>query len=119
MKLTFAGDFSLGDRYLQRLQRRKPGSSAYRRLLEDPMRFVTALRPLFGGDRIGIVGVNGGGKTTLLEVLTGIEPPDSGRITLDGVDVTTLSRRQRRARSRLSAVIQMKAAAAAPRAGQI
>ena len=27
------------------------------------------------GDRIGIVGVNGGGKTTLLEVLTGIESP--------------------------------------------
>ena len=25
------------------------------------------------GERIGIVGVNGGGKTTLLEVLTGIE----------------------------------------------
>ncbi|QRP60530.1 ABC-F family ATP-binding cassette domain-containing protein [Corynebacterium minutissimum] len=33
------------------------------------------------GDRIGIVGVNGGGKTTLLEVLTGIEPPDSGRVS--------------------------------------
>lgn len=33
------------------------------------------------GDRIGIVGVNGGGKTTLLEVLTGIEAPDSGRVS--------------------------------------
>ena len=33
------------------------------------------------GDRIGIVGVNGGGKTTLLEVLTCIEPPDSGRVS--------------------------------------
>lgn len=33
------------------------------------------------GDRIGIVGVNGGGKTTLLEVLTGIEPPDTGRVS--------------------------------------
>lgn len=33
------------------------------------------------GERIGIVGVNGGGKTTLLEVLTGIEPPDSGRVS--------------------------------------
>ena len=33
------------------------------------------------GDRIGIVGVNGGGKTTLLGVLTGIEPPDSGRVS--------------------------------------
>ena len=33
------------------------------------------------GERIGIVGVNGGGKTTLLEVLTGIDPPDSGRVS--------------------------------------
>ena len=33
------------------------------------------------GDRIGIVGINGGGKTTLLEVLSGIEPPDSGRVS--------------------------------------
>ena len=32
-------------------------------------------------DRIGIVGVNGGGKTTLLEVLTGIESPDEGRVS--------------------------------------
>ena len=32
-------------------------------------------------DRIGIVGVNGGGKTTLLEVLTGIEEPDAGRVS--------------------------------------
>ncbi|QPK79821.1 ABC-F family ATP-binding cassette domain-containing protein [Corynebacterium lizhenjunii] len=36
------------------------------------------------GQRIGIVGVNGGGKTTLLEVLTGIEPPDSGRVSHAG-----------------------------------
>ena len=33
------------------------------------------------GDRIGIVGVNGGGKTTLLEVLTGLEAPDAGRVS--------------------------------------
>ena len=33
------------------------------------------------GDRIGIVGVNGGGKTTLLEVLSGIAEPDSGRVS--------------------------------------
>lgn len=33
------------------------------------------------GDRIGVVGLNGGGKTTLLEILTGIEPPDSGRVS--------------------------------------
>ena len=32
-------------------------------------------------DRIGVVGVNGGGKTTLLEVLAGLEPPDDGRVS--------------------------------------
>ncbi len=33
------------------------------------------------GERIGVVGLNGGGKTTLLEVLAGTEPPDSGRVS--------------------------------------
>lgn len=31
--------------------------------------------------RIGLVGPNGIGKTTLLEILTGINPPDSGQVT--------------------------------------
>ncbi|MGW4483035.1 ATP-binding cassette domain-containing protein [Amycolatopsis sp. NPDC004368] len=33
------------------------------------------------GQRIGVVGLNGGGKTTLLEVLAGISEPDSGRVS--------------------------------------
>ncbi|GAA4856346.1 ABC-F family ATP-binding cassette domain-containing protein [Saccharopolyspora cebuensis] len=33
------------------------------------------------GDRIGVVGLNGGGKTTLLEVLSGLEQPDTGRVS--------------------------------------
>jgi ABC transport system ATP-binding/permease protein len=32
-------------------------------------------------DRIGVVGLNGGGKTTLLEILAGIEPADAGRVS--------------------------------------
>ncbi|MEU8896371.1 ABC-F family ATP-binding cassette domain-containing protein [Nocardia sp. NPDC048505] len=36
------------------------------------------------GERIGVVGLNGGGKTTLLEVLTGLEAPDSGRVSRVG-----------------------------------
>ncbi|MFD4430389.1 ABC-F family ATP-binding cassette domain-containing protein [Nocardia sp. NPDC058497] len=36
------------------------------------------------GERIGVVGLNGGGKTTLLEVLTGLESPDSGRVSRVG-----------------------------------
>jgi ATP-binding cassette subfamily F protein uup len=36
------------------------------------------------GERIGVVGRNGGGKSTLLGVLTGTEEPDSGRVTRRG-----------------------------------
>jgi ABC transport system ATP-binding/permease protein len=52
-------------------------SKAYgeRRLLDDVSLGVSA------GDRVGVVGRNGGGKTTLLRVLTKVEPSDSGRVT--------------------------------------
>ena len=33
------------------------------------------------GERIGIVGRNGGGKSTLLKILAELEPPDEGRVT--------------------------------------
>ncbi|MGY0501573.1 ABC-F family ATP-binding cassette domain-containing protein [Nocardia sp. FBN12] len=39
---------------------------------------------IHAGERIGVVGLNGGGKTTLLEVLTGLEPPDNGRVSRVG-----------------------------------
>ncbi|MFC9875449.1 ABC-F family ATP-binding cassette domain-containing protein [Nocardia salmonicida] len=39
---------------------------------------------IHAGERIGVVGLNGGGKTTLLEVLTGLEPPDKGRVSRVG-----------------------------------
>jgi len=34
------------------------------------------------GDRIGVVGKNGAGKTTFLNMLQGLEPPDSGKINI-------------------------------------
>ena len=49
-----------------------------RALLDDVSLGVNA------GDRIGIVGRNGGGKSTLIKVMAGIEAPDSGRVSKAG-----------------------------------
>ncbi|WP_116048431.1 ABC-F family ATP-binding cassette domain-containing protein [Amycolatopsis palatopharyngis] len=46
------------------------------------------------GDRIGVVGLNGGGKTTLLEVLAGVAPADSGRVSrVNGLRMAVVTQR--------------------------
>ncbi len=43
------------------------------------------------GDKIGIIGINGTGKTTLLKIIAGIEEPDEGQvITQNGLRITYL-----------------------------
>jgi len=39
------------------------------------------------GEVLGLIGDNGAGKSTLLKILCGFQPPDSGRILLDGQEV--------------------------------
>ena len=39
------------------------------------------------GDRIGLVGESGEGKTTLLNVVAGLISPDSGSVLVDGLDI--------------------------------
>jgi simple sugar transport system ATP-binding protein len=43
------------------------------------------------GEVLGLIGDNGAGKSTLLKILCGFQPPDSGRILLDGEEVTLKS----------------------------
>jgi len=45
---------------------------------------------LNAGDVQGLIGPNGAGKTTCFNLLTGVYRPDSGRITLNGAEVTGL-----------------------------
>jgi len=42
------------------------------------------------GRSLAIVGLNGAGKTTLIKLLTGLELPQAGRITVDGIDLANL-----------------------------
>ena len=46
------------------------------------------------GEFISLMGPSGTGKSTLLNLVSGIDRPDSGAITVDGTDVTKLSRTQ-------------------------
>jgi lipopolysaccharide export system ATP-binding protein len=42
------------------------------------------------GDIVGLLGPNGAGKTVTLSMIVGMFDPTSGRILIDGVDVTEL-----------------------------
>jgi thiamine transport system ATP-binding protein len=39
------------------------------------------------GEVVTVLGPSGSGKTTLLRVIAGLQPPDSGRVLLDGADL--------------------------------
>jgi putative ABC transport system ATP-binding protein len=54
------------------------------------------------GEMVAIMGPSGCGKTTLLNCLSGLDDIDSGRVSVDGTDLNTMSDNQKteyRARS--------------------
>ena len=65
---------------------RYPGSDKY--LFEH---LNLTIRP---GEKLAVVGLNGAGKTTLVKLLCGFYDPDEGRVTLNGIDIRELNRRE-------------------------
>ncbi len=59
------------------------------RILEDVSLTVGA------GELVGIIGPNGAGKSSLVNVLSGVTRPTTGRVTLDGADVSRASATKR------------------------
>jgi len=45
---------------------------------------------IVAGQSLAIVGLNGAGKTTLAKLLTGLESPQRGRISIDGIDLAEI-----------------------------
>ena len=46
----------------------------------DKILFEKVRLSIHEGDKIGLIGINGTGKSTLLQVLAGLEPPDEGEV---------------------------------------
>lgn len=74
--------------------------------MEEPYELIEGLSKSFGGlkavhnvdfevepgEILGLIGPNGSGKTTTLNLMTGFLKPDSGTVTFNGEDVTGLPR---------------------------
>jgi putative ABC transport system ATP-binding protein len=61
-----------------------------------------------GGEAAGMVGPSGSGKSTLMSVMAGLEKPSSGRVAIDGQDITGMDedRLARFRRGRIGIVFQ-------------
>jgi len=89
---------------------RRPGSESFRAAdVSRAFEGVQALRDvsfeLHRGEIVGLIGPNGAGKTTLVNIMSGFDVPDAGRVEMDGTDVTSW-KPAKRARAGLARTFQ-------------
>lgn len=59
------------------------------------------------GEIFGIIGLSGAGKSTLIRCLNRLEEPTEGKITIDGVDITSLNKNElRKSRKDIGMIFQ-------------
>ena len=89
-------------------------------MTNDVMISISALRKSFGdlqvlkgididvhrGEKVVVLGPSGSGKSTMLRCINALEVPDSGTITVDGVEVTNRRTNLNRLREHLGMVFQ-------------
>ena len=89
-------------------------------MTNDVMISISNLRKSFGslevlkgididvhrGEKVVVLGPSGSGKSTMLRCINALEVPDSGTITVDGVEVTNLRTNLNRLREHLGMVFQ-------------
>ena len=99
LRLTWLEDYAAGARAAGDARSRRIGSTDGIRFEHVSFRYPGTDRlalddvdvTLPAGAVVAIVGENGAGKTTLVKLLAGMYRPTSGRITVDGVDLATIS----------------------------
>ncbi|WP_404397705.1 peptidase domain-containing ABC transporter [Idiomarina loihiensis] len=77
---------------------------SFRYAMNDPMLFDGLELSVEKGESVAIIGPSGNGKTTLMKIMLGLLQPSSGKIEVDGVDITHIGLRNYR--QQIAAVMQ-------------
>lgn len=77
---------------------------SFRYASNDPLLFNGLNLEISAGENVAIIGPSGTGKTSLMKIMLGLLPSESGKVEVDGVDIRHLGLRHYR--SQIAAVMQ-------------
>ena len=77
---------------------------SFRYASNDPLLFNGLNLEVKAGENLAIIGPSGSGKTSLMKIMLGLLPGESGKVEVDGVDIRHLGLRHYR--SQIAAVMQ-------------